>query len=478
MSELPHDHVSPDDRLAGFQGWLGGLVALSGLLILVSARGDLWLDEIWSLAFARAVRSAGEILLLRHDNNHPLNTLFLFLLRRQEAPLAFRALSMASGIGSLLLIAHLALRKWGRAEALLAVALAGTSFPLMLYFSEARGYAPAILCALGACAASLAHAEAPEWKPRLAYWLLSCLGVLAHATFVLVPLSLLAVDLVAWARRPLPAGVRRLAALHGPPLAAFAGWYAFFLRRMELGGGPVLSRWDVVGQVCAWLFGLEGLPHGHGLSILLACLVLLAGTLCLRREGDPAWAFFPAALLVLPAAMVAAARPEYLYFRYFIVCFPFFHLLLARLACVLFRRAPARWRWAVPLGIAGILAAQAPHLAALVRSGRGSYSAALEAIGAGSPQGQGGVGSDHDFRNGVLVDFYARRIPGGDRLTYVPASSWQVRPPDWFLLHSQDPAFHPPRRIGVAGAGTFRFAVAYPFSGVSGWSWAVYRREP
>src|SRR5262249_1679320 len=53
-----------------------GLVALGlGALVvrLGCARGDIWLDEIWSLDVVSRLNSAAAILTLRHDNNHPLN---------------------------------------------------------------------------------------------------------------------------------------------------------------------------------------------------------------------------------------------------------------------------------------------------------------------------------------------------------------------------------------------------------------------
>src|SRR5512143_455296 len=57
--------------------WAG--IGLGSILMVLSARGDLWLDEIWSIFFAEAARSPCEILtLFRHDNNHVLNTLYLY----------------------------------------------------------------------------------------------------------------------------------------------------------------------------------------------------------------------------------------------------------------------------------------------------------------------------------------------------------------------------------------------------------------
>jgi hypothetical protein len=125
---------------------------LSWALIVAAAVGDLWLDEIWSIEIVRAASGPMEIFTrFHHDNNHVLNTLFLWLVGAQNTLFLYRLFAVVSGMVALLLVGYLA-RDWGFAEALLGVVLTGTSYPLVLYFSEARGYAPAIMFALISCA--------------------------------------------------------------------------------------------------------------------------------------------------------------------------------------------------------------------------------------------------------------------------------------------------------------------------------------
>src|SRR5262245_13235367 len=58
---------------------------LSWALIVAAAVGDLWLDEIWSIRIAQAVSIPTEIVTrFHHDNNHVLNTLFLWLVGVQN----------------------------------------------------------------------------------------------------------------------------------------------------------------------------------------------------------------------------------------------------------------------------------------------------------------------------------------------------------------------------------------------------------
>jgi len=93
-------------------------LALAATLVLAAAarvagsRNELWLDEVWSLEMARQVASPVEIFTVaRHDNNHFLNTLWLYAFRGHDAPALLRAHSIAAGIASVLL-AWIVARRW------------------------------------------------------------------------------------------------------------------------------------------------------------------------------------------------------------------------------------------------------------------------------------------------------------------------------------------------------------------------------
>ena len=175
--------------------------------------------------------------------------------------------------------------------------------------------------------------------------------------------------------------------------------------------------------------------------------------------------------------LLILTRPQYLYFRYFIVCFPFFYLLLSHMACNCHRSWPNRWRWLLVVAVAMLIAGQTQRVYGLLTVGRGNYFAALAHISERSPKGIVRVGSDHDFRNRVLFDFYAPLISEGNRLRYVEQPNWREAPPDWILIHSQDVSYQAPKGFVVQGIGVYRLTDEYRFSGISGWSWFVFRRE-
>jgi hypothetical protein len=67
------------------RGWelpaAGAVIAVAALLYVLGARGELWFDEVLSIQWARNATTPAEIITLyRHDNNHPLNTLWLYSL--------------------------------------------------------------------------------------------------------------------------------------------------------------------------------------------------------------------------------------------------------------------------------------------------------------------------------------------------------------------------------------------------------------
>ena len=87
------------------------------------------------------------------------------------------------------------------------------------------------------------------------------------------------------------------------------------------------------------------------------------------------------------------------------------------------------------------------------------------------------VGSDHDFRNQVLLSFYARFLPSRLRLAYIEQPNWKTDRPEWIITHSQDPLFKPPDRLVIRGIGDYLLAEQFRFAAISGWHWFVFRKE-
>ncbi len=455
-----------------------GIIAVAAGLLLAAARGDLWLDEIWSLSLAQAADSAGDVFTrLRHDNNHPLHTLYLVLLGPGQPLFCYRIPAVLAGIGSLLLLGRIAGR-WGRFEELAVLLLAGTSFPLLLYWSEARGYAPAIFWSLAAYWLLVAwHRNGRHWLLPL-LWSAAVLGTLSHLSFIIILLSLASFSLVRELTSQAPGWRKlgRLAAAHLPPLAFFTWFYLFFARDMTLGGGPVLSYWDVLCRAAAMLTGAPDSGWPRILAAIGIGLVLVTGTGAMIRHRDH-WPLYLAVLLIVPALMLWLTRPRYLYFRFFILCFPFFYLLLAYLLGRAWRRLRGRWQWVIALLPALMLTGQLFRVVPLIVHGRGGYSRAVAAMAARTDRSPITVGSDHDFRNQKVLRFYADRLAAPKTSRYIERDAWQRVRPVWFIAHSQDAGTEPPAELVVGEAGTYGLVGTYRSCPISGWDWFLYRRR-
>jgi hypothetical protein len=393
---------------------------------------------------------------IRHDNNHVLSSLYLWFLGTTAPPYAYRLFAVACGIGSLLVIARIA-RRWTLAEAVASVVLVGTSFPLLLYFSEARGYAPAMFLALAAYAL-IQESDKPSWRLVALFWMVSILGVLAHLTFVFVTAALLTI------RR------ERYVALHSVPLLFIGVWYLAFVRDMSFNARLRYSLFDVAAQAGSLLLGIPERWPGV-VAVIAVGAVVAGGAFVLRRDGDAMAPFYPA-LLIAPLAAVLIMQPDFLYARYFAVFFPFFYLLLARLIC----RVPVRWA-AVAL-VAVLVTAQSGRVWSLLAVGRGQYSRALARISAATGPRRIVLGSDNDFRTTMILSYYARRLrhPGG--IYYVARPDWSTTPPEWFIAQTQDFEKHPAAAGVLAGGAQYVLVDEYPYAGLSGWRWFVYRRAP
>lgn len=94
-------------------GWLAprtvAIAAVVGLTLLgctarvLAARGELWIDEIWSLTLVAGLTSPDQVFWdLPHDNNHILNSLWLYLAGPDRAPIVYRVPAIAFGTTSIL----------------------------------------------------------------------------------------------------------------------------------------------------------------------------------------------------------------------------------------------------------------------------------------------------------------------------------------------------------------------------------------
>ena len=465
--------------------------AAAALLLGVALRvamgfESFWLDEAWSWAIAEEADSAWQVLTgFRHDNNHRLNTLYLYAVGDAATAahwIVLRLPALAAGCLSLVFLGLVA-REWGRVAMLQALVLASISFPLISASAQARGYALAIGASLAYVwvtrRAQSAGSAGGDAARIVALAALAAVGLLAHPTFV-YPLAgaaaATAVDTVRGGAGPGQA-VLRSARLHGLPLALSLALFAAFYADVAIGGGPLYERWVTVRQAAAQTLGF---PRRGPLTWVAGAIVLVLSAQGLRtlwRRGERGWvAFFAVTLAVAPAAVILVSDPQLLYARYLLTAFPWFYVLAAIGLSAL---------WTEPAGrvvaaavVAAIAISNGQHTLRVLAEGRNDYLETLRFIDRRSDGDRVFIGSDHDFRNGTLLRFYAPRVPSRRPFVYVASDRWPPGGPEWYLRHDWK-AGHDPERFHEPVPGLrYERVESFEHGPGDGFQWFVYRRSP
>src|SRR5262249_40603669 len=124
---------------------IAGAVRAGGLF------NDLWFDEIWTIGRIQKFTSLGWIFTrFLHDNKHPLNTEWMYLVMGSDVAWLYRLPAWIAGLVSVWIAAQIALLQFrylradaspdvAQAAAIIIAVLVGSSYTLTVYFSEARG---------------------------------------------------------------------------------------------------------------------------------------------------------------------------------------------------------------------------------------------------------------------------------------------------------------------------------------------------
>jgi hypothetical protein len=451
------------------------LVAAS-VVRIVPALGDFWLDEVWTYFSVRNLdTAAGVFTRIHHSNNNHLNSLLFYWIGDRPDWFAYRIPSLAAGIGTVALAAALAGRR-GRLEAVFAALLTGGCFALIHFSSEARGYSLAVFFALAATFFLERDLTRPRWVSECLFGACVVLGFLSHLVFLFYCAGAAAQS--AWRllgrngnRR---AAALQLARLHALPVAAFLWLYAVDLRYLEVGGGYSTDFSALFAKTVGYALGLPAIPELAPLYLLLTGAIGLAGFTLSWREGDDSWILMAIAIFVAPLVVLGLMRPEVVAVRYFLIGIALLLLLASRLLAALYRAGG--WRRGLCLAAAALfLIGNAAHTAPFLLRGRGGYSQALLFMARHTDGPRIAVGSDHDFRNEMVLRFYKRHLPDGKVLVYYPRGNWPRGGPEWLIAHRARRPEHLLRSIRDDAGNRYELAAEFDHAAISGFYWALYR---
>jgi hypothetical protein len=460
------------------------LIILVGVgLRLIGTRGDLWLDEIWTLVLLEPVTSVGQIIWgINNDNNHFLNSIYLHLVGPDASPVVQRGLSVVLGTAAVVAAGITGIRG-GWASALAAMLLFAVSYPMVHYGSEARGYAGLVLFSLVALIFLQRELERPDRLNRHALGAAIGLGLLSHLTMAASAATLATwTAWVTWHRtgnfRDADAVTRTIfrPALAWTTVIAAGILFGALRHGFNVGGVNRFEPGHVVEGYGGLLRLLLGLPEQVPSWACLAgaaMAVMIAAYLWRDRE-DCRGSLYVGSVIGLPAAMFLAHLPNLLFGRYFLFSGAMFLLFVGEALGLAWRKGGILQTTAV-VALLAIVAGNAASLRQFFDSGRGHYR---DAVAQMAPAGSFTYGSDHNFRIPMLVNFYSRRLHVSAR--HVRSADWCRESPDWMVI--ENPEIQRSRAELTVGAPdcalTYRRRNVFPAWGLSGSPWAIYRRLP
>ena len=455
------------------------LVIINACICFWASADNFWIDEVSTYYLAMDLATPMEAITRVRSDHHILNTMYMSALGDQSYWGVYRLLSVISGITALLLLSRDAAQRTLR-QRFLVILLAGLSYPLIHYASEARGYAPAICFSIAAFILLQEGWRKPRLILRLFFWIFSILALLAHITTLYPLLGMSAWSLYrvvsAWksdrdkARKE--AGDCILTYL--PPYAAMMSIYFFIMRESSSIGGDIHPLKDVLLETLAYWAGSPVTGIWAVVGAVVAVIVIILSLRHIYRLDLGRFLFYLCTIVVAPALALIVYQREYLYPRYFILCFPFAFLLVSEWLDHLWSSAGKARITAIAM-ISLFLIGNGIHITKFLKYGRGGYYEAVRSAYQASHLGQLTISSDHDFRVGMMIRYYARYFPATTPFRYIPLQHLPTEGTQWFITHSSARTVTSPASISI-GDLEYRRIKDYPYYGLSGMHWTLYAR--
>lgn len=456
-------------------------ITFAAVVRFIASLDNLWLDEIWSWMISVQLTSPVEIITrVHHDNNHYLNTFVMYAAGRDAAMDLYRLPAVFAGIGTVVLAGVVA-KRWSDAAAVTATLITSCSFLLIQYSSEARGYAYLLFFTIASFAVLQRSLDEKSFRRRLVLELLftsfTVMGFLSHATYAVAYFAF-----VSWSAWHNVSSDGWLSRRHITPLLCEVLLPACFLfilylvdwRYLQVGGGDEGSTWHVFMQATSAALGG---PIAGTAIVPVAAVVLIFAVNALYQlyiARSHLWVPMAVSIFLIPSIIIFVMQPQWPYPRYFLVSMLFLQLLSSWYLGRLFDHP--RGKVAYVLILVAVLGGNTYLTSKLLKYGRGGYEAAVNHLLEHSSQPEVIVAGDHDFRIHMVLQYYFLRTGVADRLVYVETGHYPPEGPEWFVTHDFSQDFSPPEFIRIKPAHEFQLEKTFPYAGLSGFHWALYRR--
>lgn len=454
------------------------IMGVSGFIRWQGIFNDFWLDEIWSYDMTREIDSPFDVVTrLVHDNNHPLNTLYMYLIGDQTQWAYYRIPSYLAGIASIPL-AGLIARRRGRLAAVTAALLFGSSYLLMVISTEARGYSPAIFFALFSLYVMDRYLKRSTWRAKVVFGSSVVFGFLYHLSFIHYYFAVLL-----WSACKIYRSdyfwrdkLIHFVQWHAGPLVFLGLFYLYFIRNMLIGGKLYYSLAEVLDQAMSLTLGSPETGLLAAVAGIAGLYIFAAELFYLQRDRSELWILFISAIFLSPAILQIVKPPEAMPVRYLIIPIVFYLILWSSFLARCYQRSAAG-KAAYFILLLLVVAGNGARMGEFLKDGRGHYQEAVNYMAEQTTEKILTVGSDHDFRNKLVLNFYARRMKTGQKILYHDQVDWPKDGPMWYVTHSQERDPQPPKQFTDWNDNQYVLAKTFPYSGPSGWHWFIYRNR-
>lgn len=265
---------------------------------------------------------------------------------------------------------------------------------------------------------------------------------------------------------------------HVAPLAFLALIYFVDVRHIQLGGGTSLNLLHATLDFLTWAVTPPFADWMRPLACLVTFAVFGAGIVMLWRERSDAAIVFIGVIVVFPVLLAFASHTESLYLRHFVIGIAFLLILFSFVLASLYQQGT--WGKAISLILlAGFFVANSFPLAALFKYGRGHYRDAARFMAEHSRKDVVTIGSDHDFRIPLVLQFYVREAMGNKRAQYLDHNSLPPEGPEWVIFHKE--SFENPAPPGASihdkTGNDYDLAQTFPTAPLSGLHWYLYHNR-
>jgi hypothetical protein len=452
-------------------------------LRLRAAAGDLWLDEIWSLNLVKRARTIGDVFIhIPYDNNHFLNSAWLWTVGPNASVVVMRLAAVAFGTLSIPVAAAIGRRFCNLSGAIAAFLIAAGYF-FVHYGSEARGYSGMILAILLEYFAIEQICDDEDRRDAFVLFAAAiCFGTFSHLTMVeaTAVLCVTGAARVMTKTKPLAARLRTVATIFViaalatlPALACFA--VGTLSPEFRVGVMEPFSFSALAQGLAEMARATLGFPQSIGdVAVVTAAAVVAFAFLALitaPRRWFPAFAIFG-----LPAVHAALHLPSQFYARFHLTAAVALILLASDALAALWRREGS-WRAVAVAGLFLIAAGQGVELRNFFEAGRGAYADAVKTMSV-----QGGVAYSADnLENETksVVAYEAARL--GVTAAAVGDADWCAAPPGWLIVANTPRSQTAPSERRLAGPAACRTSYrrdrVFPAWGLSGFAWTLFRRS-